>query len=163
MTSQRRRPFRSGLTRNHGQRRPAPPPQQPADSTAYLRRTTAGPRARLCGRSETGLNGLEAVPTGRRPRCCTRKTRRRRRVFLLLYESSGRTIRGRTMPGAAVFHLRHRRAKVGISGHLYFRTYRTSCRCHSAPAWNCRTRWLRGFQRGRRVAVAEEGGRAGGG
>jgi hypothetical protein len=25
-------------------------------------------------------------------------------------------------------------------GHLYFRTYRTSCRCHSAPAWNCRTR-----------------------
>ena len=53
--------------------------------------------------------------------------------------------------------------KVGISGHLYFRTYRTSCRCHSAPAWNCRTRWLRGFQRGRRVAVAEEGGRAGGG
>jgi hypothetical protein len=28
----------------------------------------------------------------------------------------------------------------GISGHLYFRTYRTSCRCHSAPAWNCRTR-----------------------
>jgi hypothetical protein len=55
------------------------------------------------------------------------------------------------------------RAKVGISGHLYFRTYRTSCRCHSAPAWNCRTRWLRGFQRGRRVAAAEEGGRAGGG
>jgi hypothetical protein len=30
--------------------------------------------------------------------------------------------------------------QVGISGHLYFRTYRTSCRCHSAPAWNCRTR-----------------------
>ena len=33
----------------------------------------------------------------------TKKPRRRRRVFLLLYESSGRTIRGRTMPGAAHF------------------------------------------------------------
>jgi hypothetical protein len=45
------------------------------------------------------------------------------------------------MPGAALnWGACATTKQVRISGHLYFRTYRTSCRCHSAPAWNCRTR-----------------------
>jgi hypothetical protein len=51
---------------------------------------------------------------------------------------------GQTMPKSETNYDRRQRGRVtkqvGISGHLYFRTYRTSCRCHSGSAWNCRTR-----------------------
>ena len=53
---------------------------------------------------EERSEGLQLVTSGltRTAGTFREKPCRRRRGFLLLYESSGRTIRGRTLPGAAV-------------------------------------------------------------
>jgi hypothetical protein len=109
--------------------------------------------------------------------------------FLILYESSGRTIRGRTMPGAApnwgAQHQASRNIRLLVPPHVShfmqvpFRIRPECCiRCTSrfsssaprragfGPSYASRfsvgkksVLGLRGFQRGRGVTVAEEGGR----